>query len=86
MSQPKPRPSVDLEYPTEARGRTPAFASVEEEAAFWDTHDFTDFAAGSSPVQIRVGPEFSMGAKEWGNRQLPTLHPDGDTISRDSSI
>jgi hypothetical protein len=57
MSQPKP--TVDLGYPTEAHGRIPAFASVEEEAAFWDTHDFTDFAAESSPVQITVGQELA---------------------------
>jgi hypothetical protein len=54
MSQPKRRPTVDLGYPTEAHGRIPSFASVEEEAAFWDTHDFTDFADESSPVQITV--------------------------------
>ena len=37
------KPSVDLGYPTEAHGRIPAFANIEEEAAFWDTHDVTDF-------------------------------------------
>jgi hypothetical protein len=30
------------EYPTEAHGSIPAFHSYEEEAEFWDTHDFTD--------------------------------------------
>ena len=59
MSQPKPKQTVDLRYPTEARGRIPAFASVEEEAAFWDTHDFTDFVAESSLVQITVGQELA---------------------------
>jgi hypothetical protein len=52
-------PTVDLGYPTEAHGRIPAFANVEEEAAFWDTHDFTDFADESVPVQIAVGPELA---------------------------
>ena len=57
MSQPKP--TVDLGYPTEAHGRIPAFTNVEEEAAFWDTHDFTDFAGESTPVQITVGQELA---------------------------
>jgi hypothetical protein len=30
----------------------PAFANVEEAAAFWDSHDFTDFATESLLVQI----------------------------------
>jgi len=54
-----PKPTIDLGYPTEPHGRIPAFANVEDEAAFWDTHDFTDFAAESSPVQITVGQELA---------------------------
>ena len=38
------RPSIDLGYPTEAQGDLPAFQSIEEEAAFWDTHDLTDLS------------------------------------------
>jgi hypothetical protein len=57
MSEPKP--TIDLGYPTAARGRIPAFSNVEEEAAFWDSHDFTDFAAESSPVEIIVGQELA---------------------------
>ena len=53
------KPSVNLEFPTEAHGRIPAFASVEEEAAFWDSHDITDFTAESSAVQIAVGKELA---------------------------
>jgi hypothetical protein len=53
------KPTVDLGYPTEAHGRIPSFANVEEEAAFWDTHDFTDFAEESRPVQITVGQELA---------------------------
>jgi hypothetical protein len=53
------KPTVDLGYPTEAHGRIPAFANVEEEAAFWDTHDFTDFAEESTPVQVTVGQELA---------------------------
>jgi CopG antitoxin of type II toxin-antitoxin system len=57
MSQ--PRPTVDLGYPTAARGRIPAFHSVEEEAAFWDSHDLTDFMDDSTPVQLTVGQELA---------------------------
>ena len=57
MSQ--PRPTVDLGYPTAARGRIPAFYFVEEEAAFWDTHDVTDFAEESTPVLLTVGQEMA---------------------------
>jgi hypothetical protein len=52
-------PMVDLGYPTPARGRIPAFQSIEEEAAFWDTHDFTEFAEESTPVQLIVGQELA---------------------------
>jgi hypothetical protein len=53
------RLAVDLGYPTPARGRIPSFSSVEEEAAFWDTHDITDFLEESAPVEITVGPELA---------------------------
>jgi hypothetical protein len=36
--------------------RIPAFASVEEEAAFWDTHDTTDFEDEWEPVELDVSP------------------------------
>jgi hypothetical protein len=57
MSQPKP--TVDLGYPTPAHGRIPSFNSIEEEAEFWDTHDFTDFADESTPVHITVGEQLA---------------------------
>ena len=53
------QPSVDLGYPTEPHGRIPAFQSIEEEAAFWDTHDVTDFLDESQPAEISVGQEFA---------------------------
>lgn len=31
-------------YPTKAHGKIPAFHSYEEEANFWDTHDFIDLS------------------------------------------
>ena len=39
-------------YPTEAHGSIPAFKSYEEEAEFWDTHDFTDFKAETEPAKV----------------------------------
>jgi hypothetical protein len=57
MSQSKP--TVDLGYPTEAYGRIPAFNDIEEEAAFWDTHDFTDFMDESTLVNVTVGHDLA---------------------------
>jgi hypothetical protein len=54
-----PKPTVDLGYPTEAHGRIPSFANIEEEAEFWDTHDFTDFLEESTPVVVTIGPELA---------------------------
>lgn len=34
--------------------RIPEFASREEEAAFWDTHDTTDFEDEWEPVEVEV--------------------------------
>jgi hypothetical protein len=39
-------------YPTEAHGSIPAFNSYEEEAEFWDTHDFTDFKEETEPAKV----------------------------------
>ena len=64
-----PKPTIDLGYPTEPHGRIPAFANVEEEAAFWDTHDFTDFEEETWPVDVVVGAEF-------GERLTVRLDPD----------
>jgi hypothetical protein len=58
MSQPKP--SVDLGYPTESHGRIPAFQNIEEEAAFWDTHEVTQFVGAElRPVEVAVGSELA---------------------------
>jgi hypothetical protein len=51
------KPRIDLGCPTEAHGRIPAFNNVEEEAAFWDSHNITDFLEESTPVEISVGQE-----------------------------
>ena len=50
----------ELGYPTEAHGRIPSFANREEEAAFWDTHDITEFVGEElQPVEVTIGPELS---------------------------
>lgn len=36
--------------------RIPDFASREEEAEFWDTHDFTEFLDETTPVTLKVSP------------------------------
>jgi CopG antitoxin of type II toxin-antitoxin system len=53
------KPTVDLGYPTPAHGRIPAFQSIEEEAAFWDTHSFTDFEQEMTSVQVHVSKNLS---------------------------
>ena len=34
----------------------PQFATREEEAEFWDTHDFTDYWDDLEPVNVAVSP------------------------------
>jgi len=46
------KPSVDLGHPTPSQGNIPAFQSIEEEAAFWDTHDVADFIGEAAPVPV----------------------------------
>ena len=36
------------------RSRIPDFASLEEEAEFWDTHDSTEFEDEWEPVDLEV--------------------------------
>lgn len=59
MSRRQSKPTVDLGYPTEAHGRIPAFTSIEEEAAFWDTHDVTGFTEESTPVQMTLSQDLA---------------------------
>ncbi len=48
----KLKPTVDLGYPTEAQGKIPSFANIEEEAEFWDTHDSTDYLDDVEPIRL----------------------------------
>ena len=50
----------DLGYPTEPHGRIPSFANRDEEAAFWDTHDLTEFEGVElQPVEVMLGGELA---------------------------
>jgi hypothetical protein len=50
----------DLGYPTEAHGRIPSFANRDEEAAFWDTHDLTEFdGVELHPIEVTVGGDLA---------------------------
>lgn len=56
----QPKPTVDLGYPTEAHGRIPVFQNIEEEAAFWDSHDVTEFVGNEMrPVEVTIGDELA---------------------------
>lgn len=55
----KPKPTVDLGYPTPSHGRIPSFENVEEEATFWDTHDTTDFPDEFEPLDLTIGGELA---------------------------
>ena len=41
--------------------RIPEFATYEEEARFWDTHDTTDFEDEFKPVRVHVARKLSSG-------------------------
>ncbi len=39
----------------------PEFASIEEEAEFWDTHDLADYWDEFKPVKVRFAKNLSQG-------------------------
>ena len=41
--------------------RIPDFATREEEAEFWDTHDITDFLDDLRPVKVAVSKTLGQG-------------------------
>lgn len=50
----------ELGYPTETYGRIPSFANREEEAAFWDTHDLTEFdSVVLHPIEVTIGGDLA---------------------------
>ena len=42
------------------KARIPAFPSIEEEAAFWDTHDTMDYEDEFKPVKVRFAKNLSQ--------------------------
>ena len=58
------RPSIDP---------IPQFATREEEAEFWDTHDFDDYWDELYPVNIQVSPNLTS---------LFQIPLDGETIAQ----
>ena len=53
--------------------RIPEFASIEEEAKFWDTHSTADYEDEFKPVRVRFGKRLSSGV---------TIRLDPDTLER----
>ena len=46
---------------TAKKSHIPEFASYQEEAEFWDTHDTTDFEDEFTPVRVQVAKNLSEG-------------------------
>src|SRR5687768_14010441 len=45
------------------KSRIPTFATVEEEAEFWDAHDSTEFEGEWEPVELEVAQPLRHGLK-----------------------
>jgi len=58
---------------TATKKRIPEFASIEEEAAFWDTHSTADYEAEFKPVRVRFAKKLSEGL---------TIRLDPDTLEK----
>ena len=58
---------------TTTKQRIPEFASIEEEAAFWDTHSTTDYEDEFKPVRVRFAKKLSEGL---------TIRLDPDTLEK----
>jgi len=58
---------------TTTKNHIPAFASLEEEAAFWDTHSTADYENEFKPVRVRFAKKLSEGL---------TIRLDPDTLER----
>ena len=51
----------------------PEFSSIEEEAAFWDTHSTADYEGEFKPVRVRFAKKLSEGL---------TIRLDPDTLAK----
>jgi predicted DNA binding CopG/RHH family protein len=58
---------------TTTKKRIPEFASIEEEAAFWDTHSTADYEDEFKPVRVRFAKKLSEGL---------TIRLDADTLEK----
>jgi predicted DNA binding CopG/RHH family protein len=58
---------------TTTKKRIPEFASIEEEAAFWDMHSTADYESEFKPVRVRFAKKLSEGL---------TIRLDPDTIEK----
>ena len=58
---------------TTNKKRLPEFASIEEEAAFWDTHSTADYEDEFKPVRVRFAKNLSEGL---------TIRLDPDTLEK----
>ena len=58
---------------TTTKKRIPEFTSVEEEAAFWDTHSTADYENEFKPVRVRFAKKLSEGL---------TIRLDFDTLEK----
>ena len=58
---------------TTTKKRIPEFTSIEEEAAFWDTHSTTDYEDEFKPVRVRFAKRLSLGL---------TIRLDPDTLEK----
>jgi predicted DNA binding CopG/RHH family protein len=58
---------------TATKKRIPEFASIEEEAAFWDTHSSADYEDEFKPVRVRFAKNLSEGI---------TIRLDPDTLEK----
>lgn len=55
--------------------RIPAFASLEEAAAFWDTHDSGDYESEFAPIAVEI-------AKDVSSMRLVTFEIDDEAADR----
>jgi hypothetical protein len=62
-----------MEKERKQKSRIPEFSSIEEEAAFWDTHDTTDFEDEFKTVKVRMAKNLSEGL---------TIRLDKDTLEQ----
>jgi|SRR5579863_1434798 predicted DNA binding CopG/RHH family protein len=52
-----------VEHATARESRIPDFASREEEAEWWDTHDVTDYLDELQPVKVHMSRTLSEGVQ-----------------------